>query len=153
MRYFILDDNGVLGAWVIETTDPIGAVKKLLGSQKIKEVTEQEYIDFLAKTEIELPVKDETTYTLDSIVKRIETLEKEVLELRECCEKETLNKDISNEVQFLKSNRLTANQIAARYNKGNDNKNGYSTTEIYKHLGGEGNPSEIKMSEYIESTF
>lgn len=60
-------------------------------------------------------------------------------------------KGFAKEIALLKSLNLTARQIASRYYKTSNSKNGFSTSEIYKHLGGTGNPKEITMAEFIFS--
>jgi len=59
---------------------------------------------------------------------------------------------IDTEIQFLRDNATNAKYIASRYYKTSTGKNNFSTTQIYQHLGGVGNTSEIKMAEFIYST-
>lgn len=59
------------------------------------------------------------------------------------------SKDFDKEFEFIKN--LDAKSIAKRYNKTNDNKNGFSTLGLYKKLGGTNSRlSEIKMAEFIQ---
>lgn len=57
--------------------------------------------------------------------------------------------EIEKELKYLKDEGLTPSEIAKRYNKTNSNKNGFSTTELYEFLKGEGKPKESLMAEYI----
>lgn len=77
--------------------------------------------------------------------------EEEVLEEADTSEPKTPSKKelIEQELLYLKNNKLVATEISARYNKNNSRKNNYSMKELYKHLDGKGNPSELEMSKFI----
>lgn len=81
--------------------------------------------------------------TLKDYEKRIEKLEKDV------GEKSNIIDNLNIEIAFLKEQGLTAKEIATRYYKTRNTKNGFSTKQIFEHFGGSGNPSEIKMATYI----
>lgn len=60
-----------------------------------------------------------------------------------------LPRTIQDELKFLKEEGFTAKMITKRYNKLNINKNGFSTLELYKFVGGTGSPLEAIMAELI----
>lgn len=56
---------------------------------------------------------------------------------------------IEKELKVIIEKSFTPSLIVKRYNKTNNRKNGFSTTEIYRFLKGKNNPKEIEMAKYI----
>lgn len=157
MRYFILDFKGELAAWELDTSLSLGEVKKLLGSPNIKEVEEDEYLEFVESQGVPGEEEvEESPSCCELLEKRIAILEGEVKKLsnrNDDLEKKmseiTGIKTLDDEILYLRSSGLDSKGIASRYNKTNKNRNNFSTTEIFKKLGGTGNPSERLMAEFI----
>lgn len=66
--------------------------------------------------------------------------------INECCPDQ---RNIEEELQYLKDENFTAKKIASRYYKTKVNDTGFSTTDLYLYVGGQGNPTEKVMSEFI----
>lgn len=83
---------------------------------------------------------DKLITTINTLAKRLEDLENSNTDPR--------SEQIKVELQWLKDNKLSAEEIADRYFKVSTSKNNFSNKELYLHLGGTGNPSEKIMSEF-----
>lgn len=79
----------------------------------------------------------------DSVYERLSKLESFVAENTE------LLPSVEDEVNFLKTQKFSPEDISKRYFKTKLNNTGFSTSVLFKYLGGTGNPTETLMAKYI----
>ena len=120
-------------------------------SLKEQEAISKKYEKLISEAELEMEASIEEFIKKEDEILLQQQLgsEKELSALEEIVEVEEELSKIDIEIQFLKDNADKPTFIADRYYKTKNTKNGFSTAEIYKYLGGVGNPIEIKMAEYI----